>query len=194
MSARTGAGGIPATIIPDQASPKALSSGAKAGKVPVSLQRGISERDLARNHQAPSTSTLPNDTLCKTDSNAQASSKARSHNNNSNSNNHRPSAPNGQRSQPSDYFGPVTTSGPFTDGYKDNGEAGTSPGRERGVIATPQSRGDIVGAVEMDSSPSQLFIDTGHVMNGNANMDANTVGIRPQNGRQQTMEYWVELP
>ena len=57
----------------------------------------------------------------------------------------RPLKSNGR--QPSDYFGPAATPGPFTDSKS----PGTSPGHNRGVPATPQSPGDIQVPVEIDS-------------------------------------------
>lgn len=102
--------------------------------------------------------------------------------------------------QPSDYFGPTATAGPFTEeGVHDYTTQATSPGYvtaqgspyERGVAATPQSPGDIVTPVEIDSkeqsnvnTPSQ-FINT-----------ATGGGTRGQQEprRQESVEHRVELP
>ncbi|CAG8977353.1 hypothetical protein HYALB_00011368 [Hymenoscyphus albidus] len=100
---------------------------------------------------------------------------------NSNSNNYRSPAPHRQISQPFNYSGPVARPRLFTDGYKDTGETGTSPGRGMG------------GGGDGFESFSTV-IGTGNFVNGNANMNANTAAIRLQNEEQQTMEERVELP
>ncbi|KUJ18086.1 uncharacterized protein LY89DRAFT_732779 [Mollisia scopiformis] len=52
----------------------------------------------------------------------------------------------------SDYFGPTAAHGPFTEPHD---SAATSPGAHRGVPVSPQSPGDIIVPVEIDSKSSR---------------------------------------
>lgn len=217
---RTGPGGVLATLVPaDQGGSKALSTGAKAG-----IGVGVSLGALAiigiflyfclvhrRNAQRSQSASQPTASQTATSqvagsqvagsqvagsailNGSNAGSKTRSK-----AGSNRP-APGRQASQPSDYFGPAATAGPFTEEGNHTSQATSpgyrtaqgSPGYERGVAVIPQSPGDIVTPVEIDSreqsnvnSPSQ-FVNT------------NPTRTQPpprQERLQETMEHRVELP
>lgn len=161
MSTRTGPGGTIATQAP-QGSGGGLSAGAKAGIgvgvavvalgiIGVLLWFFVAHRRRARQSQksdsvpARSQGGSEKPVGSKAGGSKTGGSKAGGSKAGSKAGSKKPSV---GRTQPSDYFGPTATIGPFTE---HNATPATTPGANRGVPAIPQSPGDIATPVEIDS-------------------------------------------